>query len=893
MKKPFADSFSQVARVRSKFRRAGNSGHGLISIPSSGGVFMSATSIIIMSVIMGTAHGSVSVDGSCPILFLLPFTPPIQHDSFDSGLFDEEMLYFINLASAVLAINHANARDGSVVPAFASPDFQTCHVSIPHFAVLDSQQSADKNGNAFNLNLTDVVSKGRSDEYNVQMLPGFDAAVTRGVFEDGGYDPSVVIGPLRASAHHMIGTTASANQMSFDIPQISPSAVGLSRDLKNELEHPYFARMVSSSNVFAQALMDYLLDEIERDFIGVVYPANAFGRSIWEDFKRLAGELNVTVKGVEFEVNSTDAEVDNNGPSSASSQSQSMHTALSSLKETKFLTFVAVVETNVQVEKLIVVANSLDMCDDDALWLMHSREALMPTSSALYAANGSPLDNFVRGLGYLVPSIDDNGAFVSSLKSQNSSFVQQVVAASPAKFGMNNYFGATDNFFQQEFYSDHIYYEGGYIYDAVAAAVLGACEARKSSASSMTGAQHLDEILALNVTGATGTIAFDRESRSRSSYTMSFSMLNGQVLMDQYGSKDVLTFGFVTTAVRKFQEWVSFENFVFSNGSTKPHTPLRDVEEIKIYTFTSFQYMSLVLGSLGLLASVVCFALLWRYRSSHVVRAWNPLYLLLLNFGTAVTFIISMFLQFNENMGFSTLTLNHVCASFGVLRVVVLVLCIVPIYAKLKWLNLSIIERQDTTYGHFLIMPFICSTPLWIVTVYKQWIDGLEWTTVNVEVDEYGFIVESYARCEFGMSSNQVIDSIGPLCVFIVTAWMCRYTQQTRLKIEHETREGKNIFFVLLYLSQFSFLYALCSNVPWKFWDSGLIFTATINNILFGFVKLMWIVYPPVQELVRSLYERHQESFEGRSIDISVIDGVEELSDDDVSGLTNCHGPDA
>jgi len=391
----------------------------------------------------------------------------------------------------------------------------------------------------------------------------------------------------------------------------------------------------------------------------------------------------------------------------------------------------------------------------------------------------------------------------------------------------------------------------------------------------------------LNVSGATGTIKFDRESKSRHSDSISFYMLNGQILPNRYG-KDVLIYRFANVAVREDQEWDYVEDFIYSDGSTKAHTPLRDVEEIKNYTFPSFQYVSLVFCSLGLIVTFGSMAMTCVYRTSHVITAANATYLLLSCLGTAGCFSLVLILQLNENMGITTTTLDKFCRLYGALHIVAVACFFVPLYAKLKWLNLSIIERQDSTYNRFLIVPFILVTPPLVIYVYALISGSISWRKEVIEVDEYGFVLESDTGCgnAFIGGSRAMNISISVLA-FLFMLWMCRYAQRTRLKIEHETKEGRNLYFVLLFHWQFTLLYVLCS-CSYDYVESEVIFILVINHFLTGVARLMWIIYPFMRDLVRSLYAQQQEAFEGRSIDISVIEGVEEQLDDEVSGLTNC-----
>mmetsp|Transcript_13846 Transcript_13846/g.20541 ORF Transcript_13846/g.20541 Transcript_13846/m.20541 type:complete len:225 (-) Transcript_13846:20-694(-) len=193
-------------------------------------------------------------DGSCPMLFFLPFTPPNTSNgsTLNSEFINEEMLYFINLAAALLAVDHVNHRNGDVVHDLALPNFERCNISIPQFLVQDSNSQEGGVSSAetttpsnFLSVVSSVLTEGSLSDYNLQTMPGFENYNSTLSFSESstGYRPCTIIGPSRSD--DAIQLSRFLGDRNLEIPHISTHAV--SHLLDNREEHPLFVRMMTSS----------------------------------------------------------------------------------------------------------------------------------------------------------------------------------------------------------------------------------------------------------------------------------------------------------------------------------------------------------------------------------------------------------------------------------------------------------------------------------------------------------------------------------------------------------------------------------------------------------------------------------------------------------------------
>lgn len=586
------------------------------------------------------------------------------------------MLYFINLAAALLAVDHVNNRNGDVAPYLALPQFERCNVSIPQFLVHDSYSPHDAS-----LSDKSVFIEGSFSDYDVQIMPGFESfdSPTLSFSEDGGYRPCAIVGPSRSD--DAIDLSQFLRDRNMDILQISPHAI--SHVLDDHEEHPLFLRVVTNSENIAKMMMEYLL-QIQRDYIGVLYPACKFGESIWNDLQEISLQRNITMEGFSFD----ESEI-------YSGNSTSIKSALEQLQKIGFRTCIAIVDSNVEVEFFMNSAHELGMIDDDYLWFLYGRETLFPGDMSMVAVSESPLDQFVRGLGY-VSSTMSSEAFLSSLRAQNSTFVKRVQLASPAKYGLENFFAAHPDFFQQEVYSTHIFSEGAFIYDAIVSAALGACNARNAMDKSLrdevslighiSGKALVNEILQLDFVGATGEISFDNGTKSRSLESISLAMLNGRAERVPGKSSNIQRQWFVQTSSTQGGDWVfnASEAFVYSDGSIAPPLPLRWVEENYSVGSDWILIVLAVLSTIGTCACLICFSVVLLHRNSPIVKKAESSYLYMICILCLIGYAGIFCSLMHRIPGKSEATMDMLCSANVVLNMFSIFLFIAAIHLKVK-----------------------------------------------------------------------------------------------------------------------------------------------------------------------------------------------------------------
>jgi len=830
------------------------------------------------------------------MLFLLPFTPPNRSkgSTLNSEFINEEMLYFINLAAALLAVDHVNNRNGDVVHDLALPNFEQCNISIPQFLVQDSSSQEGRvspeeatTPSNFLSAVSSVLTEGRLSDYNLQTMPGFENYnSTLSFSESTGYRPCTIIGP--SGSDDAIQLSRFLGDRNLEIPHISTHAV--SHLLDNREVHPLFVRMITSSQDIAKLMLKYLI-RIERDYIGVLYPSNMFGESIWNDLEKFSLQRNLTMLGFSFD----ESEIYSSGSSRLSIQR-----ALEQLKETGFRTYVAIVDSNVQMEIFMDYAHKLGMNDDDYLWFLHGRETMFPgDASMMIAVSGSPLDQFVRGLGYISTTLSSE-AFLSSLFAQNDTFLERAQLASPAKFGSKHYFAAPDDFFQQALYSHYLFSEAALIYDAVISAALGACKARSRAAEALdfssegiSGAVLVDEIIKLDFIGATGNTSFDYNTKSRTLNSFSLTMFNGRA-EEIPGVSNIQRHDLTLSSFTQGGDWVSvgYEPFVYSDGSSAPPLPLRWVYEKWSNGPAWILIVLFCVSAFGILECFICFSVVWVNRHSAIVETAEPSFLFmvcLLCLFAHLGVFLSVVLRIATE---SKATLDSVCSAIFVMNIMSMFLFVASVTLKLVWLYQTELRSRDVSFDRkiakrILMSVIVLTLPAVIVSYMLAY---HHWTLVVLETDEYGFAVEATGVCSFFWLGNPRGPEAMMMRRFVILILLSYLSFSGFIwsKIDCEARksssdEARSLFFAILasvvmlaITLIFIRLEAASASLEMSF------FIISINRVLYGNFMLFFLVGPSLRALMRErcdFKEGQQNSYGMVIINWSRHDMISSLTD--------------
>jgi len=174
------------------------------------------------------------------------------------------------------------------------------------------------------------------------------------------------------------------------------------------------------------------------------------------------------------------------------------------------------------------------------------------------------------------------------------------------------------------------------LYDATIALGLGACAAanvyNSSIHSAFDGATHYQGFLNETFVGASGVVKLDPSTGFRDATANLYGMSNMVPLSIDGGAN--LTFIEIQTHYYDMGKWNQIANITFADGRKKAHPALPPVE-IETHTIgVGLRSIGIAMGVLVVLASFGCAVWTVSYRKTRIVTASQPVFLLLICLGT-------------------------------------------------------------------------------------------------------------------------------------------------------------------------------------------------------------------------------------------------------------------
>jgi 7 transmembrane sweet-taste receptor of 3 GCPR/Receptor family ligand binding region len=400
-------------------------------------------------------HAELSPIGACNLLSLLPFsdasvfTSRMANRTFEPSYsrFSRwtpetiSMTGYTYAAAVLLAMEHFNNRDASVVPEIAS---------LP------------RDCTAFFSNESMVVDGALSNVRSGGLL--FEAAARS--------KPCPVVGPYGV----IPASWTSILSASIDVPQLfyatAPSIV-TEPDL-----YPNTVRMTLATGDYASKIISLIAHQ-KRDHLAVMLGGSDYDRMLAISLERAAPDFNVTVTS--FPLYPPNDKVD---------PKEHAHRMFQKLKDsgiqTIFRTFIDVGPK--ALESTAGAANAAGLLKDDYLYILEENIAPPDDIPQIVGSveKGSPLDKLLSGAIILSPAevweSDTNSLFLESWRNQSASFVDLVNRNVPLDPDQPEYFQGSHDFFQT-----HNPRRGAaFVYDSVMAVGFGACNLPTNDASGET-----------------------------------------------------------------------------------------------------------------------------------------------------------------------------------------------------------------------------------------------------------------------------------------------------------------------------------------------------------------------------------------------------------------------
>lgn len=505
-------------------------------------------------------------------------------------------------AVAFLAVRHFNARDGGVVPALASPLTAACGVQlVPR--VFDSQSHPQ---------------------------PTLDAYLrSRYVDAWAAARPDIVVGASRSATTTPLALLTSLH----DVPQISYWST--STTLDDAETYPMFLRTISSDSLVATAVAQLFHGPLfDARRVSMVYVNDAYGVSYMEALAEACAARNVKFDSYAFSFGDTASQI----------------SAIKAMAKSDARYIVAVVFDD-DLEFLMKTAGTHGIAGRAShLWMFTDSAQnfnSVQDPGARRALHGS-LRVLSNGKGPDFPGWERLGKSWEKAKSDAASLVPFINAHLPP-------LDVTDPLFQ--FQLDAGVFDAPlnardaagkmgdgapFLYDAIASMGLAACAAEKAArdagrtfVGNESGKAIRAAALQQSFDAVSGTIQYN-EHGSRSATTARIELYNLRAMGDSSVSitlvgaydKGNWTLQFNADGTRKV---------IFSSGSSQP-PPWRDPPEINRNRI-AVPLKNIMYALVGIEAALALLCGCWTciYWNAPIVKAGQPIFLLLICFGTVVS----------------------------------------------------------------------------------------------------------------------------------------------------------------------------------------------------------------------------------------------------------------
>ena len=427
-------------------------------------------------------------DGACAVVTFLPFTYesavvtflPFTYEgrtgsSSTTSISGESARTnpgFSQMAAAVLAVDHFNARDTSVVPELS--EISNCRISfdVTKSMFFDTQSTTHEGHLSF-------------------------AAYTN---EFG--PPCAIAGPF----NEIPAMGLSADATAYQIPLVAHRSFNyrLGNPRYNPFASTVYPDLLSSSG----SLTEFLFSKGRTDFVAIFYALTEIGLQRNEGVTLRFDSSNIRYKLYPF-FPPTLANVEY--------AERLIHTEVRKMREDGYRTIVVALEDPVsEIPLLADAAEEFEMNRGEHFWVFvgYFEESFAQQSSAPEYANvtkllsGSAFLTAAENHHLLDPDHPDGDGFLSSWKRQNATFVERVNSFNPIEEGQPGYFHANESFFQD--YEPK--FGSGFLYDSIMSIGMGACWAANATANgTVTGLAHLEGVRSVDFHGASDHVLIGTE----------------------------------------------------------------------------------------------------------------------------------------------------------------------------------------------------------------------------------------------------------------------------------------------------------------------------------------------------------------------------------------------
>ena len=444
--------------------------------------------LLFVAVLMATvANALIGNDGTCRLMTFVPFTYwNFTTEDWDSVFGKVNSLGYSHMAGGLMAMEHFNERNPSVVPELASEEFKLTSCNVQ-----------------FDLNTSRFLDTGiithRSTSFLLQEM------VENGI-------PCALAGPYSDLPSQILSAFAA----SAEIPLVSHRAYNLR--VVDDYFSPFSSVVYPDQRANAEALVKFLEYKERYNFVAVLY---GIGDTSIQFQEIVVSRLKAA--DVQYKIYNYAVLYDPQGR--FIDPILEVTNVLHKLKEEGYRTIVSIQEF-VEYETSIIslAAEDAGLNEGDHFWIFLGADLsvfsfsgfdLSLSNETVSEVNHTEFEltmaylKLLAGGAMLSPlegfQIDAYDKFLKAWKSQNESFVERVNARNSIEEGLPGYYEGEPNYFQ-------IFPPlsgAGFMYDAVMSIGMGACLAEAGINKEISGESHQKGIRSSNFIGATGRVRME------------------------------------------------------------------------------------------------------------------------------------------------------------------------------------------------------------------------------------------------------------------------------------------------------------------------------------------------------------------------------------------------
>jgi hypothetical protein len=544
--------------------------------------------------------------------------------------------------------------------------------------------------------------------------------------------PMAVVGPLRSSVSDIVSTLgATRGGGSGGIPNIAPIAT--SSRLDNTEQYPFFGRTVPTNTGEAAALCLYL-QSINVRRLAVLHARDTYGIDYFLEVQKAASNFGISI----FSVSYTDG------------LDEGLNSAMAQLKTSGYKYFFGIFSLGTSESIVMLLYEQGLLNRPDLVWLFSE------TTNQYF---GRQLSTKNEKYMQLAEALNGTGVVFFNMPEREEGIVQQLLQDFQVDEALVEYYlskhlsgplvdrNVSMFHFNGYTLSPSFILAAGSAYDAVMALGIGACEIESDF---FTGPELFESLKKVEFGGATGRVSFDSTTGTRNDEDLTYQIYNLIAVPDEAGE--------VVTITPYQSQLIALQNasievlrpFVFFGGSTTPPQAQPVTTEDMNLVSDGIRSICWALSVALILLSVYCTIWTIMRRKTPVVRASQPIFLVMLSAGTFIMSSSIIPSTFQEPL--PQRLLDVACMLDRYLFSVGFSMTFAALYSKTWRINTVHANakkfRRVTIRVRDALLPFAILTVLnMVILVTWTIVAPLKWERIIKAEDMFGQPIESRGTC--------------------------------------------------------------------------------------------------------------------------------------------------